>query len=55
VSQRPVVQQLHYRLGFRWRGQIADEDDLDNRKHPDDERDGGADLRADRGSRSHDE
>ena len=54
MSQRPVVQRSQYRLGFRWRGQIADEGDLDNCKHPDNERDGGADLRADRGSRGHD-
>ena len=33
---------------------MADEGDLDNRLHPDDERDGGTDLRADRGSRGHD-
>src|ERR1700682_5147639 len=42
VSPRPVVQRSQYRLGFRWRDQIDDEGDLDNRKHRDDERDGGA-------------
>ena len=31
----PVVQPSQYRLGFRWRGQIACERDFDNRKHPD--------------------
>ncbi|MDT5172225.1 MAG: hypothetical protein QOD02_5606 [Mycobacterium sp.] len=51
----PVVQPSQYRLGFRWRGQIACERDFDNRKHPDDERDGGADLRADRSPRGHDD
>jgi hypothetical protein len=54
VSSHPVVQRSQYRLGFRRREQTADEDDLDNRKHHDDERDGGEDLRADRSSRGHD-
>ena len=54
VSPCPVVQQSQYRLGFRWPKQMADEGDLDNRLHPDDERDSGNDLRADRGSRGHD-
>ena len=54
VGQNPVVQQSHCRFGFRWRGQIADEDDLDNREHPDGPREGEADLRADRGSGGHD-
>ena len=44
MSHRPVLQPSQCRLGFRWRGQIADEDDLLNRKHPDDEHDAGADL-----------
>ena len=47
----PVV----HRLGFRWPGQVADEGDLDNCKHLDDEHDGSANLRADRGSREHDD
>jgi hypothetical protein len=33
---------------------MADEDHLDNREHPDDSRDGEADLRVDRGPRGHD-
>jgi hypothetical protein len=48
VGRHPVVPQSQCRLGFRWCGQVADEDELTNRKRPDDERDGGAGLRADR-------
>ena len=40
---------LQYRLGFRWRGQVADEDDLDNRKRAGHEHGGGDDLGADGG------
>ena len=42
VSPCPVVQQLQYRSGFRWPKQMADEGDLDNPLHPDDERNSNA-------------
>jgi hypothetical protein len=52
MNQRPVVHRSQYCLGSRWSSQIADEDNLENRKHRKVEREDGDDLRADRGSRA---
>jgi hypothetical protein len=44
ASRHPVLQIQHERLRLRRRRQVADERDLDNRKHDDGEHDGCADV-----------
>jgi hypothetical protein len=50
VSKGPVVQPSQCRMGLRGCKQIADENDLFDRKHGNHECDGSADLRSDYGS-----